>query len=244
MDISNRGINGLISIVGGDSSLIPSGKEIHDAGAEGLPCRGRVFKVVRVDIVRIPNDADFCVFSESLLEDPVRTVRYQKLIESASESAKTMRLVGLTAASDKRSCGKVVLTIDGKSRVLQSVKELEKLNKEDKMINLPSKTKMSEQEAIYNAQLNDPTLGLVVKSAFGKKKEDKFNEYPAYSLRFLDMDKVTAALAYCASERKTTKKATTQKISAFFMPVKPAPKRSASDMTSSDNEWNASSNCE
>jgi hypothetical protein len=218
--------------------LIPSGKEIHDARAEGRPCRGGVFKVVRVDVVRIPNDADFCVFSESLLEDPVRTVRYQKLIESASESAKTMRLVGLTAASDKRSCGKVVLTIDGKSRVLQSVKELEKLNKEDKMINLPSKTKMSVQEAIYNAQLNDPTLGLVV------KKEDKFNEHPAYSLRFLDMDKVTAALAYCASERKTTKKATTQKISAFLMPVKPDPKRSASDMTSSDNEWNASSDCE
>ena len=119
-----------------------------------------------------------CVFSESLLEDPVRTARYQKLIESASESAKTMRLVGLTAASDKRSCGKVVLTINGKSRVLRSVKELEKLNMEDTMINLPSKTKISVQEAIYNAQLNDPTLGLVVKSAFGKKKEDKFNEYP------------------------------------------------------------------
>ena len=92
------------------------------------------------------------------------------------------------------------------------------------------------QEAIYNAQLNDPTLGLVVKSTFGKYKEDKFNEYPAYSLRFLDMDKATAALAYRASERKTTKKATTQTISAFFMPVKPVPKRSASDMTSSDNE--------
>jgi len=135
--------------------LIPSGKEIHDTRAEGLPCRGGVFNVVRVDVVGIPNDADLCVFSESLLEDPVRTVRYQKLIESASESAKTMRLVGLTAASDKRSCGKVVLTIDGKSRVLQSVKELEKLNKEDKMINLPSKTKMSVQEAIYNTQLND-----------------------------------------------------------------------------------------
>ena len=131
-----------------------------------------------------------------------------------------------------------------KSRVLQSVSELEKLNKEDKVINLPSKNKESVPEAIYNPQLNDPTLGLVVKSAFGKNKEDEFNEYPAYSLRFLDMEKATAARAYCASERKTTKKATTQKISSFFMPVKPAPKRSTSDMTSLDNEWNASSDSE
>jgi hypothetical protein len=85
---------------------------------------------------------------------------------------------------------------------------------------------------------------LVLKSSFGRYKEDRFNKYPAYSLRFLNMDKATAALAYFASERKMTKKATTQKISAFFMPVKPAPKRSASDITSSDNEWNASSDNE
>jgi hypothetical protein len=231
--------NSLISIVGGDTHSIPSGKEILDAGAEGLPCRGGVFNVVRVDVIGIPNDADFSMFSESLLEDPVRTARYQKLIESASESGKMMRLANLTAASDKRSCGKVLLTIDGKTRVLQTVGELELLNKEDKVINLPSKSKDSLTKAIYNAQLNDPILGLVVKSAFGFFKEDKFNKYPAYSLRFLDMDKATAVLAYYASERKTTKKATTQTISAFFMPVKPAPKRSASDMTSSDNEWNA-----
>ena len=132
--------NSLISIVGGDTHSIPSGKEILDAGAEGLPCRGGVFNVVRVDIVGIPNDADFSVFSEILLEDPVRTARYQKLIESASESGKMMRLANLTAASDKSSCGKVLLTIDGKTRVLQTVGELELLNREDKGINLPSKS--------------------------------------------------------------------------------------------------------
>jgi hypothetical protein len=48
------------------------------------------------------------------------------LIESASESAKTMSLVNLTAANDKRSCGKVALIIDGKTRVLQSVGKQEK----------------------------------------------------------------------------------------------------------------------
>ena len=127
MALSTRGDNSLISIVGGDTHSIPSGKEILDAGAEGLPCRGGVFNVVRVDVVIIPNDAGFSVFSESLLEDPVRTARYQKLIESASKSTKMIRLVGLTAANDKRSCDKVKLTIDGKSRVLQSVNELEKL---------------------------------------------------------------------------------------------------------------------
>jgi hypothetical protein len=164
--------------------------------------------------------------------------RYQKLIESASESAMTMSLVNLTAANDKRSCGKVPLSIDSKTHVLRTVSELELLNKEDKVINLPSKRKETLQGAIYNAH-NDPTLGLVVKSAFGFFKEDKFNKYPAYSLRFLDMDKATAALTYFASERKTTRKATTQTISPFFMPVKPAPKRSISDMTSLDNKWNA-----
>ncbi len=88
-------------------------------------------------------------------------------------------------------------------------------------------------------------MGLVVKSSFGRYKEDRFNEYPAYSLRLLDMDKATATRSYFASERKMMKKiCTTQKIAAFFMPVKPAPKRSASDMTSSDNEWNASSDSE
>jgi hypothetical protein len=50
-----------------------------------------------------------------------------------------MRLANLTAASDKRSCGKVLLTIDGKTRVLQTIGELELLNREDKVINLPSK---------------------------------------------------------------------------------------------------------
>ena len=76
-------------------------------------------------------------------------------MESASESAKTKRLVGHRVASDKRSCGKVTLTIDGKTRVLQSVGELERLNKTDKVINLPLKRKESVQEAIYNTQLND-----------------------------------------------------------------------------------------
>jgi hypothetical protein len=127
---------------------------------------GGVFNVVRVDVVGIPNDADFSVFYESLLEYPVRTARYQNLMESASESAKTKRLVGHRVASDKRSCGKVTLTIDGKTRVLQSVGELERLNKTDKVINLPSKDKGGVQEAICNVQLNDSTLGLLCTSSF------------------------------------------------------------------------------
>ena len=77
-----------------------------------------------------------------------------------------MRLANLNANSDKRSCGKVLLTIDHKTRVLQTVSELKLLNKEDKVINLPMKRNESLQVAIYNAQLNNPTLGLVVKSAF------------------------------------------------------------------------------
>ena len=59
MALSTIGDNSLISIVGGDTHNIPSGKEILDAGGEGLPCRGGVFNVVRVDVVGIPNDADF-----------------------------------------------------------------------------------------------------------------------------------------------------------------------------------------
>jgi hypothetical protein len=161
MVLSTRGDDSLRSIVG-----IPSGKEILDAGGEGLPCRGGVFNVVRVDVVGIPNDADFSVFSESLLKDLLRTAKYQKLIESASKSGKMMRLANLTANSDKRSCGKVLLTINRKTRVLQTVSELKLLNKEDMVINLPMKRNESLQVAIYNAQLNNPTLGLVVKSAF------------------------------------------------------------------------------
>lgn len=55
----------------------------------------------------------------------------------------------------RKRFGKVALTIDGKTRDLKSVRELEELNKADKVINLPSKKKESVQEAIYNAQLND-----------------------------------------------------------------------------------------
>ena len=181
---------------------------------------GGVFNVVRVDVVGIPNNA---IFFRVLRVTPRRPRTYgeiSNLMESASESAKTKRLVGHRVASDKRSCGKVALTIDGKTRVLQSVGELERLNKTDKVINLPSKDKGGVQEAIYNVQLNDPTLGLVCTSSFVFFNEDRFNEYPAYSLRFLDMDKATAArayrasemTAYRASEMKTTKKASTKKI--------------------------------
>ena len=105
------------------------------------------------------------------------------------------------------------------------------------MIQLPEKSRnISLSEVIYNSQLKDPTLGFVCKSSFGKIKEDRFNKYAAYSLRILDMDKATATHAYLASKRKTTKKATTQEITGCFMPVKPNPKRSASDITSSDDE--------
>ena len=40
---------------------------------------GGVFNFVRVNVVRIPSDADFSVFYEPLLEDPIRTARYQIL---------------------------------------------------------------------------------------------------------------------------------------------------------------------
>ena len=115
---------------------------------------------MRVDVVGIPNDADFFVFSESLLEDPVGTARYQKLIESASESGKMMRLANLTAASDKRSCYKVLLTIDGKTRVLWTVVELELLNKEDNVINLPSKRKESLQGSYLQRATQRSYLGI------------------------------------------------------------------------------------
>ena len=105
LSTADTGDNSLISIVGGDSNRIPSGKVILEAGAEGLLCRGGVFNVVRVDVAGIPNDADFSVFFESLLEDPVRTARYQNLIKSASESAKTMSLVSLTTNTDKQNYG-------------------------------------------------------------------------------------------------------------------------------------------
>ncbi len=55
-------------------------------------------------------------------------------------------------------------------------------------------------------------MGLVVKSSIGRYKEVRFNEYPAYSLRLLNMDKATAARAYFASERKTTKKILLRKL--------------------------------
>ena len=149
MVLSTRGDDSLRSIVGRDIYSIPSGKEFLDAGGEGFPCRGGVFNVVRVDVVGIPNDADFSVFSKSLLKDLVRMARYQKLIESASESGKMMRLANLTANSDKRSCGKVLLTIDRKTRVLQTASEMKLLNKEDKVINLPMKRNESLQVAIF-----------------------------------------------------------------------------------------------
>jgi hypothetical protein len=77
---------------------IPSGEEHFNARAEGLLCRG-VFNIVRVDVIRIPNDADFSEFFDSLLEDPVRTARYQNLKESASKLLKTIKIANLIAAN-------------------------------------------------------------------------------------------------------------------------------------------------
>jgi hypothetical protein len=90
-------------------------------------------------------------------------------------------------------------------------------------------------------------LGLVREASRGHHGADRLNEYPAFSLKFLDMDRATAACAYNATEKKSsrklskaTKKATTPSILDYF---KPANKRKASEMTESDSasDWSASS---
>jgi hypothetical protein len=240
----------LYSLVGGGYNFFPSCQVILKAGAKGVPCRGGLFDVVNADVVGLPNDADPCEFLDSLLEDPVLTARYEHLIELASQSAREKTNVQLYAANERRSHGKVALTIGRKTRVFENLQELHRLNSDpNKVIHLPAyvhPTKGSVVDQIFNAQLANPTLGLVREASKGYHGADRLIEYPAFSLKFLDMDRAAAACACNAGEKKSsqksskaTKKAPAPSILDHFKPA--APKRNASEMTESDSDWSASS---
>ena len=238
-----NGPNNLCSLLGGDVSSIPSDKKLCKAGAKGLPCRGGLLDVVNADVVGLPNDADPCEFLNSLLEDPVLTARSEHLIESASKSAMVNSNENLVAANERRSHGKVALTIGRNTRVFETVHELINLNSiPNKVIHLPSythRTKGCVVVQIFNAQLANPTLGLVRKASMGGKGADRLIEYPAFSLKFLDMDRAAAASAYNAAERKSsqksskaTKKAPAPSILDHFKPAAPAAERKSSQKSS------------
>jgi hypothetical protein len=239
------GISQLHSLVGGGYRFIPTGKEIHESGAKGLPCRDGLFDVVNANVVGFPNDADPCEFINSLLEDPVLTARYKHLLESAFKSAREKMDVNLYAANERRSHGKVALTIGHKTRVFETLQELHRLNSDpNKVIHLPKNqhpTKRTVAVQIFNAQLANPTFGLVREASRDYHSADRFIEFPAFSLKFLDMDRAAAACEYNATEKKSsrksskaTKKAPTYSILDHFKPA--APKRNASKMTESDSD--------
>jgi hypothetical protein len=237
------GFRQLYSLVGGGYDFIPSRKVIREAGAKGVPCRGGLFDVVNADVVRLPNDADPCEFLNSLLEDPVLTARYEHLIESASQSARAKTNVQLYAANERRSHGKVALTIGRKTRVFENLQELHRLNSDpNKVIHLPAyvhPTKGSVVDQIFNEQLANPTLGLVREASKGYHGADRLIEYPAFSLKFLDMDRAAAACACNAGEKKSsqksskaTKKAPAPSILDHFKPAAPATEKKSSQKSS------------
>jgi hypothetical protein len=238
-----RGPSNLRSLVGGVVSSIPSDKKICEAGAKGFPCRGGLFDVVNADVVGLPNDADPCEFLNSLLEDPVLAARYEHLIESASKSFSAIRLENLCAANERRSHGKVKLTIGRKTRVFETLQELHHLNIDpNKVIHLPNgvhRTMGSVAEQIFNAQLANPTLGLVREASKGYHGAYRLIEYPAFSLKFLDMDRAAAACAYNAAVKKSsqksskaTKKAPAPSMLDHFKPAAPATEKKSSQKSS------------
>jgi hypothetical protein len=228
----------LYSLVGGGYNFFPSCQVILKAGAKGVPCRGGLFDVVNADVVGLPNDADPCEFLDSLLEDPVLTARYEHLIELASQSAREKTNVQLYAANERRSHGKVALTIGRKTRVFENFQELILLNSApNKEIHLPAYGGVVNQ--ILNAQLANPTLGLVREASRGYHGADRLIEYPAFSLKFLDMDRAAAAVAHRAAERKSsqksskaTKKAPAPSILDHFKPADPAAEKKSSQKSS------------
>jgi len=232
------GFRQLCSLVGGSKDFIPSRKVICEAGAKGVPCRGGLFDVVNADVVGLPNDADPCEFLVSLLEDPVLTARYEHLIELASQSAREKTNVQLYAANERRSHGKVALTIGRKTRVFENFRELILLNSApNKVIHLPAYGGVVNQ--ILDAQLANPTLGLVREASRGYHGADRLIEYPAFSLKFLDMDRAAAACECNASEKKNTqksskatKKAPAPSILDHFKPADPAAERKSSQKSS------------
>ncbi len=104
----------------------------------------------------------------------------------------------------------MALTIGRKTRVFQTLQELHHLNSNpNKVIHLPGyshPTKGSVAVQIFNAQLANPTLGLVREASRGYHGAERLIEFPAFSLKFLDMDRAAAACAYNATEKKSSRK--------------------------------------
>jgi hypothetical protein len=230
----------LRKVIGGCVKLYPNGADILSYGSDGVVVRN-VFNVVRVEAAGgIPNNAGIDVFQESLLGDPIKVDRLSFLRKECNERSKAIKTSNCLKHSESRSGGRVVLTINNKFEIFETVRELEIKNKENQVIMLPAKSNGSINVQILAAQKINPEVGFFFESKYARKGAFKFKKAPAYSLKFVDLTQAIAAEEYNASinlkkakkiQTKMSAKNKSANITSFF-----AKKRGITELTTSDSD--------
>ena len=220
--------------------LYPNGADILSYGSDGVVVRN-VFNIVRVEAAGgIPNNAGIDVFQESLLGDPIKVDRLSFLRKECNERSKAIKTSNCLKHSESRSGGRVVLTINNKFEIFETVRELEIKNKENQVIMLPAKSNGSINVQILAAQKKNPEVGFFFKSKYARQGAFKLKKAPAYSLKFVDLTQAIAAEEYNASinlkkakkiQTKMSAKNKSANITSFF-----AKKRGITELTTSDSD--------
>jgi len=230
----------LWKVIGGCKSPYPSGADILSYGSDGVVVRN-VFNIVRVEAVGgIPNDAGIDVFQESLLGDPIKVDRLSFLRKECNERSKAIKTSNCIKHHKSTSGGRVVLTINNKFEIFETVSELEIKNKENQVIMLPAKSNGGIHFQILAAQKINPEVGFFFESKYARMGTFKFKKAPAYSLKFVDLTQAIAAEEYNASinlkkakkiQTKMSAKNKSANITSFF-----AKKRGITELTTSDSD--------